>query len=46
VRTDMGGAGADIDVADSVTGMRRVLAGLTAAQNGAFINHDGEPLPW
>lgn len=46
VRTDMGGAGADIDVATSVADMRRTLAGLQAADNGAYLNHDGQPLAW
>ena len=46
VRTDMGGAGADIDVATSVADMRRTLARLTAADNGAFLNHDGAALVW
>ena len=46
VRTDMGGAGADLDVADSVAGIRRTLAGLTAADHGGFFSHDGTPLPW
>jgi NAD(P)-dependent dehydrogenase (short-subunit alcohol dehydrogenase family) len=46
VRTDMGGAGADLDVADSVAGMRRVLAAADASMNGGFFNFDGERLPW
>jgi NAD(P)-dependent dehydrogenase (short-subunit alcohol dehydrogenase family) len=46
VRTDMGGSGADIDVATSVADMRRTLAGLTAADNGRFFNHDGTELAW
>ena len=46
VRTDMGGATADLDVAHSVAGMRRTLAALTAADNGGFFNYDGAPLPW
>lgn len=46
VQTDMGGAGADIAPARSVADMRRVLAGLTAADNGSFLNHDGQPIPW
>lgn len=46
VRTDMGGSGADLDVATSVADMRRVLAGLTPADNGRFLNHDGAPLAW
>jgi NAD(P)-dependent dehydrogenase (short-subunit alcohol dehydrogenase family) len=46
VKTDMGGAGADIDVATSVAGMRRVLAGLAAKDSGGFFNYDGEAIPW
>lgn len=46
VRTDMGGSGADLEPARSVADMRRTLAGLTAEQHGAFLNHDGTPLPW
>jgi NAD(P)-dependent dehydrogenase (short-subunit alcohol dehydrogenase family) len=46
VRTDMGGEGADLDVATSVADLRRTLAGLTPADNGGFFNHDGQPLAW
>jgi NAD(P)-dependent dehydrogenase (short-subunit alcohol dehydrogenase family) len=46
VRTDMGGAGADLEVADSVAQLRALLAGLTSADNGRFLNHDGQPIPW
>ena len=46
VRTDMGGAEADLDVADSVRGLRSTLAALTPADNGRFLNHDGQPLDW
>lgn len=46
VRTDMGGAGADLEVSDSVSGMRATLGTLTAADNGGFFNFDGTPLPW
>ena len=46
VRTDMGGAGADIDVATSVAGIRSTLAGLTPAQNGSFLSYDGAVIPW
>jgi NAD(P)-dependent dehydrogenase (short-subunit alcohol dehydrogenase family) len=46
VRTDMGGAGADLDVADSVAGMRRTLHSLTAADNGRFLNFDGTGIDW
>ena len=46
VRTEMGGAGADIDAAESIAGMRHALAGLDAARNGSFLNYDGTPLAW
>ena len=46
VRTDMGGPGADIDVATSVSAIRSTLAALTPAQNGGFLNYDGAALPW
>jgi len=46
VRTDMGGTGADLDVRDSVSHLRHTLAGLTPADNGRFLDHDGAPLAW
>jgi NAD(P)-dependent dehydrogenase (short-subunit alcohol dehydrogenase family) len=46
VRTDMGGAGADLSVQQSVTDLRRVIAGLTPRDNGRFLNHDGSAIEW
>jgi NAD(P)-dependent dehydrogenase (short-subunit alcohol dehydrogenase family) len=46
VQTDMGGAGADLDVATSVRDLRATVAGLQPSQNGSFLNHDGQPLGW
>ncbi len=46
VRTDMGGAGADLEVATSVSDLRRTLAQLRPADNGGFFSHDGTPLAW
>ena len=46
VRTDMGGAGADLPVEQAVSDMRGTLARLTDADNGAFLNHDGQRLAW
>ena len=46
VRTDMGGAGADLDVAESAAGLRRTLAALTPADSGGFFNFDGQPIGW
>jgi NAD(P)-dependent dehydrogenase (short-subunit alcohol dehydrogenase family) len=41
VRTDMGGPGAPLGVAQSVTSMRKTIAGLTAKNKGQFLDHDG-----
>ena len=46
VRTDMGGPGADLDVAESVASMRRVLCAANASHNGKFLNYTGEQLSW
>jgi NAD(P)-dependent dehydrogenase (short-subunit alcohol dehydrogenase family) len=46
VRTDMGGAGADIEVAESVTRMRYVIAAANESHNGKFLNYSGEQLSW
>lgn len=46
VRTDMGGARADIDAGTSVAGIRQVIAGLDAARAGRFWMYDGSELPW
>ena len=46
VQTDMGGEEADITAEQSVKDMRKVIAGLTTAENGKFFNHDGQELSW
>jgi len=46
VRTGMGGESAPLDVAQSVSGMRHVLAQVTRAENGHFLQYDGAELPW
>ena len=46
VRTDMGGRSATLSVAESVIGMRRVIAGLTAAEHGRFWTWDGREHAW
>jgi NAD(P)-dependent dehydrogenase (short-subunit alcohol dehydrogenase family) len=46
VRTDMGGAGADIDASTSIAGMRTVLASVKPADTGSFFNYDGQRLAW
>ncbi len=46
VQTDMGGPGAEVTPEESVAGMRAVIDGLTAADNGRFLNYQGEDRPW
>ena len=46
VRTDMGGRSATLSVEESVTGMRRVIAGLTPAEHGRFWTWDGREHEW
>lgn len=41
VRTDMGGDSAPVDVSDSVSAMRRTLAGLDESAKGGFFRLDG-----
>lgn len=45
-KTDMGGANAPIEPADSVAGVRRVIDGLTKERAGRFWQYDGAELPW
>jgi NAD(P)-dependent dehydrogenase (short-subunit alcohol dehydrogenase family) len=46
VRTDMGGANADLSVQESVASLRRSFAALKPADHGGFFDHDGTPIPW
>jgi NAD(P)-dependent dehydrogenase (short-subunit alcohol dehydrogenase family) len=46
VRTDMGGADADLDVGTAVTSLRRVIDAANASHNGKFLNYNGEQLSW
>ena len=46
VRTDMGGASAPVLPADSIAGMRRVIAGLRSQDSGGFFDYTGAALPW
>lgn len=41
VQTDMGGGAAPLTVQDSVRGMRTTLAGVTPADKGRLLHHDG-----
>lgn len=46
VKTAMGGAGAEVAVDASVSGMRGVIAGLTPATSGTFYDYRGNTMPW
>ena len=50
VQTDMGGAQTPLSVAQSATRLRRTLETVRTqrdpAHRGAFLNHEGTPLPW
>lgn len=46
VRTDMGGAGASIEVTESVANLRRVISQANDSHNGKFLNYNGEHLSW
>jgi len=46
VRTDLGGAGADIAPAESAAGILTLAEGLTLAGTGQFYNWDGSSLDW
>ena len=46
VRTDMGREMAPLSAEESVSSMRRVVAGLTPADTGRFLNYDGAEIPW
>lgn len=46
VRTDMGGHEATLSPKESVTGMLKVIDGLSRRDNGAFVDYTGADLPW
>ena len=46
VRTDMGGANAEITVEQSVAGMVTLIERLGIDESGSFFNYRGEMLPW
>ena len=46
VKTDMGGAGAEITPQESVSAMRRLIERLAIGDTGKFLRRDGSELPW
>jgi NAD(P)-dependent dehydrogenase (short-subunit alcohol dehydrogenase family) len=45
-KTALGGHGASVEVADSISGLRKVIAKLTLAESGSFTRYNGETIPW
>jgi NAD(P)-dependent dehydrogenase (short-subunit alcohol dehydrogenase family) len=46
VKTDMGGAGAEITPQQSVGDVRALIERLTVADSGRFLSRDGSEIPW
>jgi NAD(P)-dependent dehydrogenase (short-subunit alcohol dehydrogenase family) len=50
VKTDMGGAAAPLTPEQSASGLRQTLSQVLEQRDpkhrGAFLNHDGQSLPW
>lgn len=46
VQTDMGSANAPTTVKDSISGMRRVITGLTLEKSGQFFDFEGATIAW
>lgn len=46
VKTDMGGAGAELSPEQSVSAMRRSIDGFTARDSGRFVSLKGDNLAW
>jgi NAD(P)-dependent dehydrogenase (short-subunit alcohol dehydrogenase family) len=46
VKTEMGGAGAEISPQESVTAMRALIDRLTIADSGKFLRRNGSEIPW
>ena len=46
VRTDIGGSTVAISAQESARCIRKIIADLGPADNGAFLNYEGEKVPW
>ena len=46
VKTDMGGAGAELTPQQSVSALRRLIDGFTARDSGRYVSHRGEDIAW
>ncbi|MDJ0926398.1 MAG: SDR family oxidoreductase [Gammaproteobacteria bacterium] len=46
VKTRMDFGTANVEIPDSVAGLRRLIAGFTLADSGTFTRYNGERIPW
>ena len=46
VKTRLGGDAAPLEVTESISGLRRVIAGLTLERTGSFTRYNGESIAW
>jgi NAD(P)-dependent dehydrogenase (short-subunit alcohol dehydrogenase family) len=46
VKTRMNVGGATVEISDSVTGMRRLIDGMTMADTGTFRRYNGDTIAW
>lgn len=46
VKTDLNGGAGSITTSQSATGLYTVITGLSAADNGKFLQFDGQTMPW
>ena len=46
VQTRMGGDNAPVTPEQSIAGMRKVIDGLSAKDSGAFLDYEGNTVPW
>lgn len=46
VKTDMGGAEADLTIPESISGMLNVIDDLSVDKTGMFFGFDGKQIPW
>jgi NAD(P)-dependent dehydrogenase (short-subunit alcohol dehydrogenase family) len=46
VKTDMGGAAAALTPEQSISSLRKIIAGLSPKDSGNFLNYDGAKIPW
>ena len=46
VKTEMGGTNAEVGADESAAGLKAILQSAGPAQNGQFIEFNGDPIPW